>query len=147
MPDRTDHVITLLRSMDASLKKLVSGIAQPDVAAPADLDSPHGNPELHFSPRDWNGDNYKGKRFSECPPELLDLVASSLDYFATKADEKNETTAGGKPLGPYKRKDAARARGWAKRLRDGWVPAKMADPLLDSKELDEDPFNDETMPF
>lgn len=125
----TEETLTLLRSIDASLKQLVrqSQQAAPKlVADDADLDSKYGDPELKFTPRDWQGDSYKGRKFSECPAPLLDLVADSLDYFARKSEEAGETTSSGKPVAPYKRKDAARARGWAARVRAGRVPQAVA---------------------
>jgi hypothetical protein len=121
----SDEALTLLRSIDASLKQLVRQTQQAApklVADDADLDSKYGDPELKFTPRDWQGDSYKGRKFSECPAALLDLVADSLDYFARKSEEAGELTSGGKPVAPYKRKDAARARGWAARVRAGKVP-------------------------
>ena len=66
----------------------------------------------------------RGKRFSECPPEYLDMVAERLDYFcstntgATEDDQKKRK---------YQWLDAARARGWAKRIRAGWKPAPAAE--------------------
>lgn len=135
MSDRTE---TLLASIDASLKALVAHLgAGPESHAAArhtadgvrsdgrtaddrDLDSQYGDPELRFTPRDWAGPDYKHRHYSECPPELLDMVADSLEYFARRSDETNAKTNSGKPKSEYERKDAARARGWAKRLRDGW---------------------------
>lgn len=114
---------TILRRIDDIEKKLASRpptgpvASEGRVAPDADLDGPYGDPELRFTPRDWTGEPHKGRRFSECPPDLLDLVASSLDYFAAKAEKEGKTTASGKPVADFNRKDAARARGWAARLR------------------------------
>jgi hypothetical protein len=91
----------------------------PAIASDRDLDGKFGNPELKFNPRDWMGVKFKGRRFSECPPELLDMIASTFDWFADQADQKGEQTNKGEPVSKYKRADAARARGWAKRIRDG----------------------------
>lgn len=117
--------ILLLRSIDASLKELVSGMrarkaAGPkEVASDRDLDGKYGDPKVTANPRDWNGPSFKGRKYSECPAEFLDLVAEMMDYFAQKADQNNERTDKGKPVSFYKRGDAARARGWAKRIREG----------------------------
>jgi hypothetical protein len=118
----SEETLTLLRRIAVAVEKLASGGSPSgaDIASDRDLDSQYGNPELRLKkmPRDWAGPSYTGRRFSDCPPELLDLVADMFDYFAQKAEETGETH-NGKPVAPYKRKDAARARGWAKRIRDG----------------------------
>lgn len=150
MPSHADQTLTLLRSIDASLKKLVAKNETPSVAGDADLDGQYGNPVLKFLPKTWKGGDFKNRPFSECPPELLDMVASSFDWFAQKADENGETTQSGKLVAPYKRRDAARARGWAMRLRAGWTPPPMdveRDPLLDSDDPDIDPFGGDEPPF
>lgn len=119
----TEETLRLLRSIDASLKQLVVKQQGPTasgvVATDRDLDGKYGNPPVKFNPRDWTGASCKGRPLSDCPPEFLDLLAETFDYFARVADEKNETTEKGKPVGDYKRHDAARARGWAARIRSG----------------------------
>lgn len=118
----SEETLVLLRSIDASLKLLVAqrreSLPKP-VASDRDLDGKWGDPELKFMPRDWTGPSFKGRHFSECPPALLDLAADTFEYFARKAEESDERTEKGKPVAEYKRADAARARGWAKRMRDG----------------------------
>lgn len=124
------EVLQVLRSIDTSLKELVSiarakrggGAAGASVASDRDLDSKYGDPVVKFDPRDWRGGSCKGLRFSECPADFLDLIAETFDYFAQKAERDNEKTDSGKPVADYKRKDAARARGWAARVRAGKVP-------------------------
>lgn len=126
----TEESLALLKSIDASLKELVS-IAKkrkpaggksdaPDVepAGDDDLDGNYGNPKVKFKPRDWNDGDYKGHLFSECPPPFLDSYAKSLLYFASQNDKKGE-----EKKAFYDRKDAARAMGWARRIRAGWRPA------------------------
>lgn len=116
----SSEAIALLKSIDASLKALVRQFNAPaTIASDQDLDGPWGNPQVKFMPRDWNGPSFKGRRMSECPPDLLDLLAQTFDYFARQADEKNEMTDKGKPVADFKRADAARARGWAQRIRSG----------------------------
>jgi hypothetical protein len=121
------EMVALLRSIDSKLSQLLSrapaGGNGPALADDRDLDSQYGDPEVKFNPRDWHGDNCKGRRMSQCPAEFLDLLAGTFDYFAKKADENGETTNAGKPVAPYKRRDAARARGWAARKRTGWKGA------------------------
>ena len=128
MPENP-KAIDLLTSIDASLKVLVrmaTANAPKPVADDADLDGKWGDPELRFTPRDWSGADYKGRHFSECPAELLEMAAETFDYFARRAEETNELTEKGKPVAQYKRLDAARARGWAKRVREG--RGRLAEP-------------------
>ena len=117
--DYQTEVLRLLTSIDASLKKLTQSQQGADVAPDRDLDGKWGNPLVRFIPRDWTGDDFRHRQFSECDPRFLDLMAESLEYFAMKAEEKDERTDRGKPVAPLKRQDAARARGWAKRIREG----------------------------
>lgn len=118
----TIETLALLKSIDGRLAQLVTLMKPPPTV---DLDGAHGDPTVNATdPRDWAGDSMKGRRFSECPAIYLDLVASRLDYFADKAAEKNELTTAGKPREPLLRLDAARARGWAARIRGGWKPAQ-----------------------
>lgn len=123
------EAIDILKSIDASLKALVKMQAgsHKEIAEDRDLDGQYGNPVVKFDPRDWTGPSMKGREMSECPADFLEMLAGTFDYFAMKAEEADEKTSSGKPVAPFKRKDAARARGWAKRIRDGkHVPAPVA---------------------
>ncbi len=141
-----------LKSIDASLKALVKQGTKSDpgngatVASDSDLDGKYGDPEVKMKdPRDWSGDSMIGRRFSQCPADYLDMVASRLDYFATKSDEEGKETAAGKPVSKYQRADAARARGWAKRIRDGKHLQKGPSPRPAAPPLGED--DDPDIPF
>lgn len=83
------------------------------VADDRDLDSQYGDPEVRFDPKRWDGPSYVGKRYSECPSDYLDTLAGFLDWSAGKdessGDEKKVKNAS------YRRRDAARARGWSRR--------------------------------
>lgn len=126
------EALDLLRSIDTTLKALLAltqqrtaqmrAAAPKPVASDRDLDGRYGDPLVKFMPRDWAGPSFVGCHMSQCPPELLDLLGETFDYFAGKAEEKDERTDKGKPVAEYKRQDAARARGWAKRMRDGKQP-------------------------
>ena len=121
---RTLTALDYLASIDASVKAMAAlarRSAPKPIASDRDLDGTHGDPELRFLPRDWTGPDFKGRRFSECSADLLDMAAETFDYFADQAEAKNEVAANGKPVAPYKRADAARARGWARRTRSGWT--------------------------
>lgn len=120
-----EESLAYLKSIDASLKSLVSLAQRMVPAEPVDLDGPHGDPIVNASdPRDWLGEPMKGRHFSQCPAAYLDLWAQRLDYFANKAAEAHEVTTSGNPREPYLRKDAARARGWAARIRANGKPAE-----------------------
>jgi hypothetical protein len=83
------------------------------IADDHDLDSEYGNPRVRKMPRRWGGENYVGCQFSEVPSDALEAIAADLDGLAEwilgKGEPDAEKNAG------YKRRDAARARGWAKR--------------------------------
>ena len=79
------------------------------VAPDRDLDGSYGDPKVIVDPRNWQGASFKGGRMSEAPPDFLDELAEVLDDFADgEADPKKAK---------YKRGDAAKARGWARRKR------------------------------
>jgi hypothetical protein len=119
-----EDAVRLLQSIDASLKALVAHLGCMTATSTlvrgtniepiqVDLDGKYGDPTVRAKdPRDWTGDSQLGKPFSECPPAYLDLVADRLDYFCTTEDDPKKLK--------YQQLDAARARGWAKRLRGGW---------------------------
>lgn len=77
-------------------------------------------------PKRWGGNDFTGSRFSDCPPELLDELAGLFDWMADKDDQAGaagEVDAKGyRKDGKWKRLDAALARGWAQRIRQGWRP-------------------------
>ncbi len=154
----TDDVLAVLRSIDASLKQLVAAQPKPPpvVADAADLDGQYGDPVIRAKdPKEWRGDSQTGKPFSACPPAYLDLVASRLDYFADKAEQDGTLTSSGKPVAPFNRRDAARARGWAARLRAGWKPPTMEGGSMFGEAAGSGPlvpgippvFDDDQIPF
>lgn len=161
-PPRTGATLDVLKSIDLSLRTLVV-IAQkkaearvtqavaskpkPEekIASDRDLDSQYGDPIVKAKdPRDWTGEPMNGRKFSECPAEYLDMVAERLDYFAEQAEVTGELANNGKPAAGYKRLDAARARGWAARIRSGkHVPAKSPAPAAWA----DPPATDDEVPF
>lgn len=159
-------VIDVLRSIDDRLKSIDETLVDfghhfgvysdekktqsaapnvPSVASDADLDGKYGNPEVKAkSPRDWTGDSMTGKRFSECPPAYLDLVASRLDYFAEQNAASEDETERKKAR--YNRLDASRARGWAARIRGGYV-APVQPEGFPSDAAAGDPLTADQIPF
>ena len=124
--------LALLQSIDATLKAILLVLSEnrnePAKVPDAMLNGPHGDPVVKAKdPRDWTGEPMQGRKFSECPPEYLDLLADRYDYFATKAEtskreatDDDELQKAEKSL-KYAVLDAKRARGWAARLRAGYV--------------------------
>lgn len=126
--------INLLRSIDATLKGILRALSASTgaaIASDADLDGPHGDPAIKAKdPRDWSGPPMTGRRFSECPPEYLDLLADRFDYFASKEEDAKKAR--------YNQLDASRARGWAQRIRSGRVPQPAG--VISGSEWPEDGF-------
>ncbi len=128
------HALAALKSIDATLKELLvlSKSKRAAQTPTVDLDGAHGNPEIKAKdPRNWSGDTMRGKRFSECQPEYLRLLADRYDYFATQETDAKKAN--------YNRLDAARARGWAARLENGWTAPPSAE--ADSAFVDEGQIN------
>lgn len=114
--DPRAETLNLLRSIDSSLKSLLALQGGARQTERVDLDGPHGDPIVKAKdPRDWTGEPMKGRHFSQCPPDYLDMIAERFDYFAGKEDDAKKAK--------YNRLDAVRARGWAQRLRSGFVPS------------------------
>lgn len=88
-----------------------------DVADDSDLDSQYGNPDLRIPKSEkWQRwASYSGRSMSDAPPALLAEYARLLEWQASKDEQEGKVTSSGKPTAPYKRRDAARARGWARR--------------------------------
>ncbi len=124
-----NDILTVLARIEAKVDRLLAGgAAAPPPASDTDLDGQYGNEEIKKNPKRWDGDSMVGRKMSECPPEFLDVLASHFDYKAEREAEDSvnatddETRASKKKYSGYSRKSAARARGWAARLRTGWKP-------------------------
>lgn len=89
----------------------------PAVATDRDLDGKYGDPEVRMRVRDWSGPDMKGRHFSQCPAEFLDLLAETMDWAASKDAESGDPEK--VKYAKYKRVDASRARGWSARIRSG----------------------------
>jgi len=115
-------ILLVLESQDRRLTAIERALVGPDVAPARELDSQYGNPVIKKDPKGWRGPSFQGKRLSQATPEYLDVLAELKDWIAEQEDKKG--TPEGDKYAAFSRKDAARARGWAKRLRDGWKPPK-----------------------
>jgi len=109
------------------------------VAGDADLDGQHGDPLIRKDPPRWPGESFAGQCFSGATPDYLDNLASFLEWKAGK----NEADPAKKKYADYDRRDAARARGWAARLRAGWKPKSSTQA---EEQYDDGGFGDE-IPF
>lgn len=131
--DNFDSVVLEIEALKARVTALEEGVHrkvaqqaadEKKVADDYDLDSEWGDPKVRFGLKEkyWKEqpDPFIGFKFSECTPEYLDATAKYLDacaYMARKnGGEENEKKA------HYKARDAARARGWAARIRKAGAP-------------------------
>lgn len=116
----------------AAIKALLTAMTAKAIVAPsgavaddADLDSQWGDPVIKKDPPRWKGNSYAGSKMSECPADYLEAVARLFDWMASKDDEQGKTWTNKKgeevPASSFKKKDAARARGWAQRIKAGYV--------------------------
>jgi len=109
-----ERIATSLEAIAKMMRESKPAPLLPD----SELDSDHGNPIVRKDPTNWKGRSFQGKRFSECSPEYLDLIARVKEWSAGK----NEADPAKKKYADYDRLDAARARSWAARKRrDDWV--------------------------
>lgn len=131
--DPRAETLARLASIDVTLKAILLVLSEKRTDAPSVpdrlLEGQHGDPLVRMKdPRDWTGEPMKGRTFSQCPPEYLDLCAERFDYFIQKANEglgsvtNDDEEAELRKEIKYKTLDAQRARGWAARLRKGWTP-------------------------
>lgn len=130
-------ILDVLARLEAKVDRLLAqqpaASGAPGIASDSDLDSEWGNEEVKKNPKRWQGVDHAGRRMRECSPEFLDCLAEHFDYKAgkeaedaaalTDADEASKK----RKYSGYSRKSAARARGWAARLRAGWKPPAPSD--------------------
>lgn len=91
------------------------------IASDEELDGRYGDPVIRKDPARWRGESFVGCTLSQTTPDYLDAFASFKEWTASKNDEVEAK----KKYAAYDRRDAARARGWAARLRAGWKPPQM----------------------
>jgi hypothetical protein len=86
------------------------------IADDSDLDSEWGDPEVYKDPPRWTGESFAGQPLSKCSPEFLEVYASFKEWQGDR-DNEDGNQKNGRYTATYRYIDAARARGWAKRLR------------------------------
>lgn len=146
--EKIDRILAIVEGIAAAKAKppIVGATPPKQVADAADLDGKFGDPEIRKDPPLWikdGGASFQGKRYSDCPPDYLDKLAGFFDWQAGKDEEQGKTytdkkTGEEKPSAPLKRRDAARARGWAERKRAGWKAPAAA--FGDAAATDDIPF-------
>lgn len=147
---------TQLDRIEAKLDQLLAAksAARPasfgGVAPASDLDGEWGNPEVRKDPPRWDGPSFAGRKYSECPADFLESLAGFLDWAAGKDEETGDAQK--LKYAGYKRKDAARARGWAARVLAGHGQARGAQidlgaALREQAPLPTDEELDSELPF
>lgn len=137
-----NYLPLILRALQANAPAAPPG---EEVAPDSDLDGQYGDPVIRKDPNRWNGESFANRHMSDAPPEYLDQLA---EFFAWKAGKNADDAAKehvdqvkkGKleKYAKYARTDAARARGWARRKRNGWVPRGPAQEDLGGGAGDDD---------
>lgn len=120
------------------------------VASDEELDGRWGDPEVRYDPKRWTGDSYKGANYSRCPSAYLEELAGFLDWQADMDAKSGDPSK--QKFVEYKRRDAARARGWAirnreKRADQGGLGFGDGDPSDDGEQFDDGRFDDSDIPF
>lgn len=119
-----------------------SGTQGGSVASEAELDGQYGDPEVRRDPSSkyWSGQSFVGCHLSGCPADYLDAFAKYKDACAWANDKDGSDKK--KKYAEYDRRDAARARGWAARVRAGWKPKRTANGASGGRPLTDDDYDD-----
>lgn len=115
-------IVALARHLGVVREQAPASVAHE--ATDADLDASDGDPEIRHdpSPKKWSGALHKGEHMSACEAEYLDALAGFLAWSANADREKAamlppEEAAKKRKYAGYAERDAALARGWARRKR------------------------------
>lgn len=138
----TPEKFALLEARVLVLESKIGNGAAPSAASPTsagggaiasdyEMSGEWGNPTVHKDPPRWKGDSFAACQFSDCPSEYLNELANFFDWCADRDEENGKTylhkkSGEQRPTAPLRRKDAALARGWAKR-NEGKVAAEAAE--------------------
>lgn len=91
------------------------------VATDADLDGKYGDPVVRLDPKRWTesgGESCVGLAYSACPAAFLDELAAFLEWSSARP-RAGLTPEDAAKYARYDATDAARARGWAARVKAG----------------------------
>jgi hypothetical protein len=103
---RLDAVQAQLDRIEA---KLAGGRGAVTAADDSDLDSKYGDPIIKKMPKEWTGEDYTGKCYSETSAEFLQVLADMLIKFSRSKNVPADRQE-------WNRRDAGRALGWKLRL-------------------------------
>lgn len=105
-----------LEALEARLERLEDLTGY--FASDKDLEGRGRDAKVKFDPKGWRGRSFRGAPMRECSADFLDVYANALSYCAEHPKQGKEQYA------KYDALDAARARSWARRIRDGWEPPR-----------------------
>jgi hypothetical protein len=118
-------------------------VASDAVADDRDLDSEKGDPLIRKDPPRWQGQSYAGCRYSQTEPQYLEVMADFLKWKAENPRDGADPKYAG-----YDLRDAARARGWALRVRTKPAAKRQApEPLFDDGASEMDGGGEDDIPF
>lgn len=116
--------ITAIEARIAALGSTAKGPGAKPIEANID-DPKWGDPEVRYVSKKWDGPNMVGRRFSGCTIDFLLFHANDLErsaqYKESTGDEQKIKYA------MMDRRDAAKARAWAKRLKEQGYPVDDAE--------------------
>ena len=144
-PRTTEERIASLEAAVALLAASVAALKPVDISGDKYADF-----MVRRSPPKWlesGGPDYSGQPISTTSPEFCEALAGYLDWTAQKDEEKNHSyvNSAGKTVfpAPFARKDAARARAFAVKMRADATkapPRRQAELTSYSTDTDEIPF-------
>lgn len=110
----TDEQDRMLREVHAALCKPRAS-SQPS-APPRVTVAKHdpNDPVVKLLPKHWKGEDLRGRRYSECPPNFLGMLAHMLDAFADKNEEDGDPQK--QRYAKWDRENAETARKWRAKL-------------------------------
>lgn len=101
-----------------------------------------GDPVVKYDPKFWKKESWAGRKFSQCPPEYLEMHASNDEYRAFTALKDPEK----KKWAKYNLRGAALAKGWARLIREDPGLANLGHALV-SDANEEFDVPDDGIPF
>jgi hypothetical protein len=115
-PDEANRLMAAVRAAIAPFVEkpgapVTVGQAVEAVTTPKAAHDP-SDPVVKLLPKNWKGEDYRGRRYSETTPNFLGMLSHMLDSFATKNDADPERQR----YARWDRENAEAARKWRARL-------------------------------